>query len=292
MYQRTQLSLAAIALGGVAAAQSGVSGSEMSHSPARGTAVAGGKAASDQHVLESTVGVIGASAPVASSGYRLSHGVVAVEAGAAVGPLRVFGVAGGTGAADGDSAATLLGLGLDRFETAPTVLFGEIAATDVHVLSTTQLSLVAPGGSDALGNPLGTVDVCLEDAGSSAAASRAFAFLPILRPVTAANAGASLRLDLQEVPRSGGGGHLAWMAWAPAVDVEPLVVPGLVGAVCVDPTAMQLQTSPVDDAGVAAFELAIPPDPDLLGLELDFQALSLTAAGGSFTNSLRLTVEG
>lgn len=270
-------------------AQSGLSGSGSSHSSSRDLPTSGGRAASVNYSVESSVAHATAGPGMSSASYAFEGSVAWTPASvSSPGPV-VFGVVGGRGVKEGGTIETVVGLGFQAPGAGTTsVTFAGAPGTALSVLSDTELQVTAPAGLDGFGNTLGLVEVIVANALGSSTSEEAFAYTPMLARFDPARVGGSYKLHLLDA--AGAFQALDYGLEIPgfAVPIPPLT--GAFGLIALDLHVFGFKPATSD---TTTWTLPVPPNPSLVGLTLQLQAASLTSLaplGGSFTNIHHLNI--
>lgn len=290
--RRTELwvgALLAVGLAPYSAAQSPVSGSESSFATARDVPSGGGRAFSLLGQIESSVGHA-TGGPVVQSESFSFQGSVSWTTGdlPGTGPV-VFGVGGGTGTAEGSETESVFGFRFDEPQSSFTVArFGGADAASAVVVSNTVVSTVTPPGPGDFGNPLGLTAVEVENELGSSTAEKSYIFGPALYATDPARLGGTTRVRYVAVEDTflalGLGGSL------PGVAVP---IGGIDGALELLSPLILITGLVFSPSGFETFVLPVPDNPQFAGVDVEFQAVSLTALvplKGSFTNRLAITL--
>lgn len=206
---------------------------------------------------------------------------------AAVEPL-LLGVLPPTGLAAGGGVVRLLG---ENFTApgagTPSVRFGTRTATQVNVVSDTEVLVTTPLGTDTLlGNPLGGVEVRLTNAAGSSALPKGFRYLPEIQPPEVQPLPATIQFTLASKP-------LSFIVMSVGDVLAPnfgLPLPSLLaGQFGLLNWYLILDQSPMTGPQ-RLYTYPVPPP--FVGVALDFQAASIDLfdpAASSFTNIVTFT---
>lgn len=281
---RSSLPPLLIALSSVpAVAQSGASGSEQHVAPARELLGGSGASQSETYRAETAVASTSGGVESTSSNFRFRGSTAWVESSFAPAGATVFGVVGGGGTKDGGEIETVFGAGFQS-GAPPTVTVGGLAATGVSVLSDTELTLVTPGGIDALGNPLGAVDVTVDDGSGPSTAAGAYRFEPAIEVPSPLKLGQPYKLAFHGTP-----GSLIGLYNGAPLPGFALPVNGIDGAFDLVAVFFSPVPTTVLGAGPQVWTFPLPNDPILAGKAFQWQGFeidSFVPLGGSFTNRL------
>lgn len=281
------------ALASVSAAQSGISGSESHISPARNLPAAGARATSENFVAETEVASPQGGPASQSETYRFRGS--ATWSGSdldAPGPL-VFGVATAQGTSPigdpgGGDPEILLGLGFQAPGSGVNTATIAGQSTGVAVaLSDTELLVVTPSGTNAIGNPLARVDVGVSNSLGSSAAPDAYTYGPALVTEAPPKIGETFKLHLYGAPGALVDGFVGLSFPGISVPISPLG-----GAFDL---ALYFE-SPVSSAFLVTdthtWALPIPNKTNLVGKTVEWQGYALSSLAplaGSFTNRIATT---
>ena len=142
-------------------------------------------------------------------------------------------------------------------------------------------------GSDALGNPLASVDVAVSNGLGSHAAADGFVFAPAIVATELARLGRDFEIGLRATP-----GALFVLGAGSSVPGFGIPIPPFGGSLEVVVNLVVLQTG-VSSGDPEELVLPVPDDPALGGKAIDFQGFVLfdpLAPAGTFTNRLAVTL--
>jgi hypothetical protein len=173
--------------------------------------------------------------------------------------------------------------------TAPTVTFAGLPATNVTVVSDTELSVTTPNLTNAFGNPLGPVPVRVTTSAGVAEVEDAAIASPAY--VQTSTARIDDNFTVTHLGQPGGTGIPSWAAEIPGVVVP---IPGIGGAIELPLIFLTFGAELIDSTGVSSTTYSIPNNPSLIGVELQFQTIiidSLAPLEASFTNTVALEIQ-
>jgi len=222
--------------------------------------------------------------PSSSESYSAQGGIVWIDP-APLGPGPVLlSVFPSTGSKTGGETVQLMGTGFAAPAAGATsVRFGSAPAAGIAVLGDTRIDAVTPAGLNLYGNPLGAVEVELENQLGLSSLPSGFAYLPALTQPTPAHVGGTLVLDHTGTP-----GGFWIMVWGLPIPGVALPIPPLQGALePLQSLNVLVSLAPLGPSGQGQFGVPIPASPGLAGKQIFFQAAdlsSLVPLAGSFTN--------
>lgn len=266
------------------------SGSESTSSPAAYIACGGSMAESAQYRVESSIGTGIGVGESQSANYVALEGFVAIPPEIDVSRPVVFGVIEPSGPSAGGATARVVGAGFAAAGSgSPVVAFGPQLALGGFVESDGTVVLQTPGGTDANGTALGSLDVSLANGLGQSTASDAYIFEPALAAGNSARLGQTLALEFHGQP----GDIHRLMLGAPLPGVS-IPIAGISGHFELTAFFLFATSSEITLSGYATYSIPVPDDPSLVGQEVDWQAIrlqSLAPLEGAFTNRLSTEIQ-
>ena len=204
---------------------------------------------------------------------------------------EVFGVSGGKGVKDGGELATVFGRNLlTPGAGAATIDLGGLALTNVSILSDNVAQGTTVLGVNQYQNPLGAVDVNLQNQLGSSSSTAAFLYTPAIVVDSLPVVDGQYGLSIHAPP-----GSILSMSYGftiPGVAIPLFNLDGAIELINQITPVIPLTVCP--PTGHFQFVAAVPNLPSLAGLDLPLQALAFTdlvTLSGSFSNMVLLQIQ-
>ncbi|QDU65129.1 IPT/TIG domain-containing protein [Engelhardtia mirabilis] len=188
--------------------------------------------------------------------------------------------------ASGDTVA-LYGAGFATGGT-PAVTFAGLAASNVTVVSDTELSVDTPLLTNPFGNPLGPIDVRVTTAAGVAEVDQAAIASPAYVQTSPGRIGGNFTVTHMGQP-----GATGIPSWATALPGVVIPIGGIGGAIELPIIFFTYGAEILDASGVSSSTYPIPDDPALVGAVLQFQTIiidSIVPLVASFTNTVDVEI--
>lgn len=256
---------------------------------AHGVVEAGGPSSSPSYQAEASVSQAVAGEPQNSDSYSSSEGFPSVEPTLDTDEPIVFGIIPSYADKNGGDPLTVFGANFMLPGTGTTdVLLDSSFGTNVVVTSPTTISFDSSAGLDSFGNSLGRVDVRVTNNLGSSRVEKALGFTTLLELDGLAQVNGA-PFDVRLVTKEPVFYFLSLGLALPGVFFPISPFEGSIALFEPTKTIRSFVFSP----GETAITLAVPDDPSLAGLTIDFQALAIddpVELSGSFSNVLPVPI--